>query len=100
MLGLRWTETQKSRALVFDSQYDPFKGVICYIRAFSGNFEKKNAGLVLMSDERKLKIKEIGKFCPQPVPVDSLGNGEVGYIVTGIRDVADIKIGDTLTGRR
>jgi len=94
--GPRWTEHPKSRALVFDSQYDPFKGVICYIRAFSGNFEK-NAGLVLMSDERKTQIKEIGKFCPQPVPVDSLGNGEVGYIVTGIRDVADIKIGDTLT---
>ena len=49
-----------------------------------------------MSDERA-QIKEIGKFCPQPVPVNSLGNGEVGYIVTGIRDVADIKIGDTLT---
>ena len=92
----RWTEHPKSRALVFDSQYDPFKGVICYIRAFSGNFEK-NASLVLMSDERKTQIKEIGKFCPQPVPVNSLGNGEVGYIVTGIRDVADIKIGDTLT---
>ena len=93
--GPRWTEHPKSRALVFDSQYDPFKGVICYIRAFSGNFEK-NAGLVLMSDERKLKLRKSAS-CLQPVPVDSLGNGEVGYIVTGIRDVADIKIGDTLT---
>ena len=50
-----------------------------------------------MSDGRKTQIKEIGKFCPQPVPLGSLGEGEVGYVVTGIRDVAEIKIGDTLT---
>ena len=48
-----------------------------------------------MSDKRKTPIKEIGKFCPQPVPMKSLGMGEVGYVVTGIRDVAEIKIGDT-----
>ena len=52
---------------------------------------------MLMSDTRKTQIKEIGKFCPQPIPVDSLTVGEVGYIVAGIRDVAEIKIGDTLT---
>ena len=55
------------------------------------------ANLMLMSDTRKTQIKEIGKFCPQPIPVDSLTVGEVGYIVAGIRDVAEIKIGDTLT---
>ena len=52
---------------------------------------------MLMSDTRETQIKEIGKFCPQPIPVDSLTVGEVGYIVAGIRDVAEIKIGDTLT---
>ena len=50
-----------------------------------------------MSDQRKTQIKEIGKFCPEPVPMQSLQEGEVGYVVTGIRDVAEIKIGDTLT---
>ena len=92
----KWTEHPKPRALVFDSQYDSFKGVICYVRVFSGTFSK-NGNLLLMSDGRKTQIKEIGKFCPQPVPLGSLGEGEVGYVVTGIRDVAEIKIGDTLT---
>ena len=92
----KWNEHPKPRALVFDSQYDSFKGVICYVRVFSGTFSK-NGNLLLMSDGRKTQIKEIGKFCPQPVPLGSLGEGEVGYVVTGIRDVAEIKIGDTLT---
>ncbi|MBV33453.1 MAG: elongation factor 4 [Porticoccaceae bacterium] len=92
----RWLDHPKPRALVFDSQFDSFKGVICYVRIFSGSFEKSGS-LLLMSDKRKTQIKEIGKFCPQQVPLDSLNQGEVGYVVTGIRDVAEIKIGDTLT---
>ena len=92
----RWTDYPQPRALVFDNQFDSFKGVICYVRVFSGCFTK-NANLLLMSDKRKTPIKEIGKFCPQPVPMKTLGVGEVGYIVTGIRDVAEIKIGDTIT---
>ncbi|MDC1005440.1 translation elongation factor 4 [Opitutales bacterium] len=92
----RWTDYQQPRALVFDNQFDSFKGVICYIRVFSGCFNK-NANLLLMSEDRKTPIKEVGKFCPQPVPMKSLNVGEVGYIVTGIRDVTEIKIGDTLT---
>jgi GTP-binding protein LepA len=63
---------------------------------FSGSFHK-SGNLLLMSDKRKTQIKELGQFCPQPVPTKSLNEGEVGYIVTGIRDVAEIKIGDTLT---
>ena len=92
----RWADYSAARALVFDNQFDSFKGVICYVRVFSGSFNK-NASLLLMSDKRKTPIKEIGKFCPQPVPMKSLGTGEVGYVVTGIRDVAEIKIGDTIT---
>ena len=92
----RWTDHPKPRALVFDSQFDSYKGVICYVRVFSGSFPR-NGNLILMSDGRKTQIKEIGKFCPQPVPLDGLTVGEVGYVVTGIRDVAEIKIGDTLS---
>jgi len=92
----RWADHPKSRALVFDNQFDSFKGVICYVRVFSGSFPL-NKSLSLMSDQRKTQIKEIGKFCPEPVPMQSLQEGEVGYVVTGIRDVAEIKIGDTLT---
>ena len=81
----RWTDHPKPRALVFDSQFDSYKGVICYVRVFSGSFPR-NGNLILMSDGRKTQIKEIGKFCPQPVPLEALTVGEVGYVVTGIRD--------------
>ena len=94
--GPRWGNHPKPRALIFDSQYDAYRGVICYIRVFSGTFPL-NAGLMLMSDQRKTQVKELGTFIPAPSPKPTLSEGEVGYIVTGIRDVADIKIGDTLT---
>jgi GTP-binding protein LepA len=92
----RWAEHPMPRALIFDSQYDPYRGVICYLRVFSGTFSL-NAGLVLMSDKRKTQVKELGIFVPSPSAKPTLSEGEVGYVVTGIRDVADIKIGDTLT---
>ncbi len=92
----RWADYSAPRALVFDNQFDSFKGVICYVRVFSGSFNK-NSNLLLMSDGRKTPIKELGKFSPQPTPMKSLSVGEVGYVVTGIRDVAEIKIGDTIT---
>jgi len=92
----RWVNHPRPRALIFDSQYDPYRGVICYIRVFSGTFSE-NTGLILMSDQRKTQVKELGTFVPAPSPKPTLSEGEVGYVVTGIRDVADIKIGDTLT---
>ncbi len=92
----RWTEPSEARALVFDSQYDSYKGVICYLRVFSGEL-RRNDDTLLMSDGRRVQVKEIGRFQPDPVPTESLGAGEVGYLVTGIRDVADVKIGDTIT---
>ncbi|MFP6887406.1 MAG: translation elongation factor 4, partial [Opitutales bacterium] len=92
----RWTEYAQPRALIFDSQYDSYKGVICYVRVFSGVI-RRNAGIQLMSDGHRTEVKEIGRFCPQPVPSDELCEGGVGYIVTGIRSVSDIKIGDTIT---
>ncbi len=92
----RWTDYPKARALIFDSQYDSYRGVICYLRVFSGTLSL-NAGLLLMSDQRKTQVKELGTFIPAPSPKPTLSEGEVGYVVTGIRDVADIKIGDTLT---
>ena len=92
----RWCDHSKPRALVFDSQYDAYRGVICYLRVFSGSFSN-NSTLLMMSDKRKTPIKELGIFIPGPSPKQALTEGEVGYVVTGIRDVADIKIGDTIT---
>ncbi len=92
----RWADHPQPIALISELQYDAYRGVICYLRVFSGTFSL-NAGLSMMSDQRKTQVKELGTFVPAPSPQPTLKEGEVGYVVTGIRDVADIKIGDTIT---
>ena len=92
----RLSEYPQTRILIFDSFYDAFRGVICYVRVFSGKV-KKGDTVISMSDGRKTTIKDLGRFSPQMVSEKELSAGRVGYMVTDIRDVADIKIGDTLT---
>jgi len=92
----RCTDGEKTRALIFDSEYDSYKGVICYLRMFSGCLETGDE-VILMSDGRRTQIKEVGRFSPEMIPTKTLEVGEVGYVVTGIRDVAKVKIGDTIT---
>ena len=92
----RWIDHPKPRALIFDSQFDPFKGVICYVRIFSGSI-KANESIVTMSDGNKALTKEVGKFSPEMHTESELHTGDVGYIVTNIRDVSEIKLGDTIT---
>ena len=90
------TDYVNARALVFDSEFDSYKGVICYVRLFTGRLAA-GVDAILMSDGRRTQIKEVGRFSPEMTPVDALDAGEVGYVVTGIRDVAKVKIGDTIT---
>ncbi len=92
----RLHEYPHTRILIFDSVYDAFRGVICYVRVFSGTV-KKGDTVISMSDGRKTTIKDLGRFSPQMVSEKELSAGRVGYMVTDIRDVAEIKIGDTLT---
>jgi GTP-binding protein LepA len=92
----RWTDHPATRALVFDCIYDAYKGVICYVRVFSGTLQRGDA-LLMMSDGTRCEVKEIGVFAPKMRPTDALGPGAVGYVVTNIKDVAEVKIGDTLT---
>lgn len=92
----RWAEPEEARVLVFDSVYDEFKGVICYVRVFSGSIDQ-GSNVIFMSDGKKGQIKELGRFSPQMISEGHLGPGRVGYLVTNIRDVAEIKIGDTIT---
>ncbi|MEM0965685.1 MAG: translation elongation factor 4 [Verrucomicrobiota bacterium] len=94
--GPRWLDGEGTRALVFDCVYDGFKGVICYVRVFSGEL-KRGSNISFMGSGVKTQIKEVGRFSPEMVAEDSLSGGRVGYIVTGIRDVADVKLGDTVT---
>ena len=92
----RWSEYPHHRALVFDSLFDSYKGVISYVRVFSGTF-KAGQTIEMMHNGVRSVIKEVGIFSPKMKPQDELGPGCVGYLVINIREVADAKVGDTIT---
>jgi len=94
--GPRWGDYPQQRTLIFDCVYDAYKGVICYVRVFSGRIQKGNT-ILMMSDGTRAEVKEVGIFSPGMKPAGVLESGSVGYIVTNIKDVAEIKIGDTIT---
>ena len=84
------------RALIFDSEFDQYRGVIAYVRVVDGTLRKDDA-IVAMQAGTQAEIDEIGFFGPQMTPVDALHAGEVGYVITGIKDVSHLRVGDTLT---
>lgn len=92
----RWADYPEARALVFDCIFDTYKGVICYVRLFSGEI-KAGDEIVMMSNGAKTVVKEVGRFTPAMVVEKSITAGYTGYIVTNIKDVTEIKIGDTIT---
>jgi len=87
---------ERTKALVFDSHCDQYRGVICYVRVFSGKLKVRRK-IKLMHADRSYLITELGKFRPAMVPVDELGAGEVGYVIANIRNLSDVTIGDTIT---
>ncbi len=84
------------RALVFDSHYDSYKGVVAYVRVVDGTVNKTSA-LRLMATDAKFEPVEIGTFSPRMNPVESLSVGEVGYVATGFKSVRECRVGDTIT---
>ena len=84
------------RALVFDSIYNSYKGIIGYVRVEDGRISK-NDRLMVMSSGKVVDIVELGIFKPAPQPVDVLYSGQVGYVATGFKDVQECSVGDTLT---
>lgn len=84
------------RALVFDSHYDSYKGVVAYVRVVDGKLAKRDV-LRLIATDTKFEPVEIGIFNPSMIPVDSLSSGEVGYIATGLKTVQECRVGDTIT---
>jgi GTP-binding protein LepA len=88
-----------ARALIFDSEFDQYRGVIAYVRVVDGILRRDDA-IVAMQTGTEAEIDEIGFFGPRMTPVDSLRAGEVGYIITGIKNVALLRVGDTLTTKR
>lgn len=87
---------QPLKALVFDSLYDPYQGVIAYVRLIDGQLKSQQA-LCLMQGQQDFNGKTIGVFAPQMHPQESLSAGDVGYVVTGIKDPRKVRVGDTLT---
>jgi len=85
-----------ARALVFDSAYDQYRGVVAFVRVVDGSFSVREE-LRTMATGTRFDAEELGFFSPTMTPVDSLGAGEVGYVVTGLKDVSRLRVGDTLT---
>src|SRR5947208_165753 len=84
------------RALIFDSEFDQYRGVIAYIRVVDGVFRKGEAIRAMVAGTQA-DIDDIGFFTPAMSPAHSLGAGEVGFLITGIKDVTKLRVGDTLT---
>lgn len=84
------------RALIFDSKYDVYQGVIVYIRIMDGSL-KVHDQCLMMQTQNRYDVEELGIFNPNPQPVEELKAGEVGYLVSGVKDISEIKIGDTVT---
>src|ERR687884_16907 len=85
-----------ARALIFDSVYDIYRGVITYVRVVDGRISARER-IKMMSTGATHELLEIGVISPEPKPVDSLGVGEVGYFITGVKDVRQSRVGDTVT---
>ncbi|HET7646683.1 MAG TPA: translation elongation factor 4 [Candidatus Limnocylindria bacterium] len=84
------------QALVFDSHYDPYKGVVAYVRLAAGTLHGHDR-IRFMATDAESEILELGYFRPQPLPTRTLVAGEVGYVATGLKSIRDAQVGDTLT---
>jgi GTP-binding protein LepA len=94
----KWPD-DKVRALVFDSTFDSYRGVVTYVRMMSGSLQAGD-GVKMMSNNRPYEVKEVGVFTPKMEARESLGPGDTGYVIANIKTSSEIKIGDTLTGTR
>ncbi|MEU2680607.1 GTP-binding protein LepA [Streptomyces sp. LamerLS-316] len=85
-----------ARAMIFDSVYDAYRGVVTYVRVVDGQLNKRER-IKMMSTGATHELLEIGVSSPEMTPADGIGVGEVGYIITGVKDVRQSKVGDTIT---
>ncbi len=84
------------KALIFDSWYDEYRGVVVLVRVIDGEIRPKMR-VRFMASARDYEVEQVGVFSPKPVPMESIGVGEVGFVIVGIKNVGDAKIGDTVT---
>ncbi|MEV2212539.1 translation elongation factor 4 [Streptomyces sp. NPDC050997] len=87
-----------ARAMIFDSVYDSYRGVVTYVRVIDGQLNKRER-IKMMSTGATHELLEIGVSSPEMTPADGIGVGEVGYIITGVKDVRQSKVGDTITSK-
>ncbi|MBW3086180.1 Elongation factor 4 [Austwickia sp. TVS 96-490-7B] len=87
-----------SRAMIFDSVYDTYRGVVTYVRVVDGNLNPRER-ILMMSTGATHELLEIGVSSPEPEPCKGLGVGEVGYLITGVKDVRQSRVGDTVTNQ-
>jgi GTP-binding protein LepA len=85
-----------ARALIFDSLYDDYRGVVVYVRVVDGELVKGQK-IKFMGNGKEYQISDLGKLIPRPARVDKIGTGEVGFIVAAIKDLHDVRVGDTVT---
>ncbi|MBF9070325.1 translation elongation factor 4 [Streptacidiphilus fuscans] len=85
-----------ARAMIFDSVYDAYRGVVTYVRVVDGQLNKRER-IQMMSTGATHELLEIGVISPEPIPSQGLGVGEVGYLITGVKDVRQSRVGDTIT---
>ncbi|HHT06388.1 MAG TPA: elongation factor 4 [Hydrogenispora sp.] len=90
------TLDEPTQALIFDSQYDSYKGVIAYIRMFNGQISVGDK-IRMMATDKEFEVTELGIFAPEMTPVEKLERGEVGFLVASIKNVGDTQVGDTIT---
>jgi len=92
----RAAKTERLRALIFDSIYDDYRGVIVYFRVFDGSIRTGDR-IRMMGTGRTYAVTELGRYTPRPTKVDRLGVAEVGYMVAAIKNLGDVRVGDTIT---
>ncbi|HSO68853.1 MAG TPA: translation elongation factor 4 [Arachnia sp.] len=85
-----------ARALIFDSVYDTYRGVVTYVRVIDGELSHRER-IRMMSTQATHDLLEVGVIAPDPVKTDAIGVGEVGYLITGVKDVRQSRVGDTVT---
>ena len=85
-----------ARALIFDSVYDTYRGVVTYVRVVDGHLAKRDR-ILMLSTGTMHEMLEVGVISPEPTPSQGLGVGEVGYLITGVKDVRQSRVGDTIT---
>jgi len=84
------------KALLVDSWYDSYLGVVILVRVIDGKIKKKDQ-IIMMSNNARHDVERVGIFSPKPIDIDEIGPGEIGFMVTGIKDLSDTKVGDTIT---